>query len=66
MAPNLVPFVLPDLRTPGAPMVAVPLKLPHPVVDRLQQQANRLRCSRAALARALVVLGLEQLDREAG
>lgn len=42
-------------------MLSVPLKLPAPMAAELQEWAERIRCSRAALARALLAQGLEQL-----
>lgn len=48
-------------RRPGSPMRALNLKLPAETVEQLQQQADRLRCYPSALARALVVQGLEAL-----
>ena len=58
-----VPFVVPDTRTPGLPMAALPLKLPAPAVAQLQQQADRLGCSRSALARALLLQALADLQQ---
>ena len=47
---------------PGEPMATLPLKLPADAVPRLQAQADRLRCNRTALGRALLLRGLEQLE----
>lgn len=44
-------------------MLSVPLKLPAPMAAELQEWADRMRCSRAALARALLAQGLERLGR---
>jgi hypothetical protein len=44
-------------------MASLPLKLPAASLAQLQAQANRLGCNRGALARTLIVRGLEQLQR---
>jgi hypothetical protein len=41
-------------------MASLPLKLPAAVLRDLQAQADRLGCNRGALARTLIVRGLEQ------
>lgn len=56
------PLLIADLRRPGQPMATVPLKLPADVLPRLQAQADRLRCNRTALGRALLLQGLDQLE----
>jgi len=53
-------------RTPGHPMKALAIKLPLDELNRLHSQAERLRCFPSALARALVIRGLDQLDQEVG
>lgn len=53
-------------RTPGQPMKALPIKLPLDELNRLHNQAERLRCFPSALARTLVISGLDQLDGEVG
>ena len=53
-------------RTPGQPMKALPIKLPLDELNRLRNQAEGLRCFPSALARALVINGLDQLDGEVG
>jgi hypothetical protein len=53
---------IPDFRKPGQPMTAVPIKLPPATLGDLQAQADRLGCSRGALARALLVRGLAELQ----
>ena len=63
MPPTPAPFVVPDLRAPGEPMGSLPLKLPADSLAQLQAQADRLRCNRGALARTLIVRGLEQLQQ---
>jgi len=65
MTPASAPFVVPDLRAPGDPMASLPLKLPADALTQLQAQADRLRCNRGALARTLIVRGLEQLQQTA-
>jgi hypothetical protein len=44
-------------------MASLPLKIPAPTLAQLQAQADRLRCNRGALARTLIVRGLEQLQQ---
>lgn len=56
-------FVVPDHRQPGEPMQSVPLKLPAAAVAQLEALAERLRCNRGALARTLIVSGLQQLEQ---
>lgn len=56
------PLLIADLRRPGQPMATVPLKLPADVLPRLQAQADRMRCNRTALGRALLLQGLDQLE----
>ena len=63
MPPIPVPFVIPDARTPGQAMHALPLKIPAPALAQLQQQADRLGCSRSALARALLLRALADLQQ---
>lgn len=63
MTSNPTPFVVADHRRPGEPMAALHLKLPAAALDLLEQQAARLRCSRAGLARTLLLRGLEQLQQ---
>lgn len=58
--------LLAEIRRPGAPMRPCPLKLPPDRLEQLHRQANRLQAYPSALARALVVAGLDQLDREVG
>lgn len=56
--------LLAELRRPGQPMRPCPLKLPSDQLELLRSQAKRLRCYPSALARALVVRGLDQLAGE--
>lgn len=65
MDPAPVPFVVPDHRHPGEPMQSLPLKLPAFAVAQLQAQSDRLHCNRGALARTLILRGLEQLQQAA-
>lgn len=58
-------LLLREQRIPGRPMVPCPLKLPADQLQRLQEQAERLQTFPSALARALVVRGLDQLEKEA-
>lgn len=46
-------------------MASFPLKLPTEALPRLQAQADRLKCNRTALGRALLLQGLEQLEKTA-
>ncbi len=55
----------PDLRDPAAPMLAMGLKMPQPLIARLDQQAAALHTTRAGLCRAFVLRGLEQLEAAA-
>lgn len=57
------PFPIPDCRRPGEPMLALPLKLPQRQHAQLQAAAEQLGTSRTALARALLLAGLEQLTQ---
>jgi len=57
------PLVVADHRCPGQPMAALPLKIPVAALAKLQAQADRLRCNRGALARALLLERLEQLEQ---
>ena len=59
-------LLLREHRTPGNPMKALPIKLPLDELNRLHNQAERLRCFPSALARTLVIRGLDQLDGEVG
>lgn len=43
-------------------MKALPLKLPADQIERLHRQAERLHCYPSALARTLVLRGLDQLE----
>jgi len=55
-------LLLSEHRTPGVPMQACPVKLPLADHARLHLQAERLRCYPSALARTLVIRGLDQLE----
>ena len=56
-------FVVPDFREPGQRMVALQIRIPSTGLDALQEQADRLGCGRVALARALVLQGVERLQQ---
>jgi hypothetical protein len=56
--------LLAALRRPGAPMRPCPLKLPPERLEQLHRQAERLQAYPSALARALVMAGLDQLEGE--
>jgi hypothetical protein len=54
-----------EFRDPAAgPMKPLPMKLPLAAHARLHLQAERLGAYPSALARALVLQGLDQLDGE--
>jgi hypothetical protein len=59
------PPLIRDWRRPGQSMEALPVKLPADLMAQLQHRADRLGCSRAALARDLVAQGLERLESAA-
>ena len=63
MASMEPPFVVPDLRSPGAAMRSLSLKLPLQSLAELQTMADLLKCNRGSLARALLLQGLQQLQR---
>jgi hypothetical protein len=44
-------------------MASLPLKLPADALAQLQAQSDRLCCNRGALARTMIVRGLEQLEQ---
>jgi predicted transcriptional regulator len=46
-------------------MPSIPVKLPPDLLEALQHRAERLGCSRGALARVLIVQGLERLESAA-
>lgn len=47
-------------------MATLPLKIPADRLETLQSLADRLQCNRGALARALLLQGLEQLEQATG
>lgn len=63
--PAASPLIVPDLRTPGQPMATLPVKIPAACFEALQWRAERLNTSRGALARMLLVQGLERLETAA-
>lgn len=60
--PPAPPLIVPDTRRPGALLPPLSLRLPPALVADLDGQAARLGCSRAALSRALLSRGVEQLQ----
>jgi hypothetical protein len=54
-------IVIHDLRDPWLAMGTLSLKVPTAALDDLQALADHLRCSRSALARTLLMNGLEKL-----
>ena len=60
--PSPAPLVVLDHRCPGQPMATLPVKVPAAVVAQLQAQSDRLGCNRTALARTLLLQGLERLQ----
>lgn len=63
--PDSPPLVVPDYRRPGQAMASVPIKLPADLLAQLQNRADLLCCSRAALGRVLIAQGLERLETAA-
>ena len=59
------PLVVPDYRRPGVAMPSIPVKLPPDLLEALQHRAERLGCSRGALARVLIARGLSDLEAAA-
>ena len=59
-----IPAHLPDLRRPGQPMAFISLKIPADYADALQEHADRIGASRAAVTRHLVVCALQELASE--
>jgi hypothetical protein len=53
-------FVVRDHRTPGEPLLTLPLKMPAEAMVDLELLAGQLRCSRGALGRALLVEALQK------
>jgi hypothetical protein len=65
MGPHAPRPLVGEFRDPAAgPMKPLPMKLPLSDHARLHLQAERLRCYPSALARTLVIRGLDQLDGE--
>jgi hypothetical protein len=58
-------FVVPDFRSGDGVMTPLPLKLPAFAIDQLRRHADAMGCTRSALARALLVRGLQGLERPA-
>lgn len=58
--------ILREYRSPGRPLQAVSLKLPAEQLEVLDSWADRLKCHRSSLCRALLVQGLEQLEASSG
>lgn len=56
------PFLLMEHRAPGRPMRPLTVKLPVAADALLRDQAQLMACHPTALARALVVQGLNQLQ----
>ena len=59
----LEPLVIEDHRQPGAVMPQVQFRLPAEALERLQRQADLLKCSRSGLTRALALRGLAELEQ---
>ncbi len=60
------PLVIEDQRRPGEAMPQVQVRLPLEALQRLQRQADRLKCSRSGLTRALTLRGLAELEQAGG
>jgi hypothetical protein len=56
------PLTVPDYRRRGQSLPPVSLRLPPEMVSDLDNQADRLKTTRAGLVRALVARGLAQLE----
>ena len=56
--------LLAEQRRPGAPMRPFPIKLPPDRLDQLHRQAERLQAYPSALARVLLIRGLDQLEAD--
>lgn len=65
MQPTAPPLIVPDLRAPGRPMPTLPIKLPADCLASLQSRAEQIGTTRGALARTLVVQGLQRLEAAA-
>lgn len=52
------------LTDTAAPLKMLNLRVPAPVLERLEAKAATINGSRAALARYALTLGLEQLDQQ--
>jgi len=57
------PLVIEDHRHPSEAMPQVQFRLPLEALERLEKQADRLKCSRSGLIRALSLRGLAELER---
>lgn len=57
------PLVIEDQRQPGEAMHQVQFRLTLEALQRLERQADRLKCSRSGLIRALSLRGLAELER---
>ena len=57
------PLLLEDHRHPSEAMPQVQFRLPLEALQRLQRQADRLKCSCSGLIRALFLRGLAELER---
>lgn len=57
------PLALAGLTDTAAPLELLNLRVPGPVVERLQAQADALNATRAAVVRHCLALGLEQLEQ---
>lgn len=60
------PVTIPDLRDPHVPMRHRGIRLPVPLAEQLAQQAALIGCSEAALTRALVARGSQEIATALG
>ena len=59
---SMASLSIPAVRRPGEPMRSLPLKVPADALQALQVHAERMKCSRSALARTLLLQKLAQLE----
>lgn len=62
----MVTLAIPDFRRPGSQQFQLGLRVPVAAVQRLDTQATRIGSTRAALARALLMRGLAELEKSQG
>jgi hypothetical protein len=50
----------------AAPLVALNVRVPEPLLKQLEEQAAILHANRAAVARYALILGVQQLKEQVG